>query len=229
MAVSCLVLFSPVVVRAGLIPIVNAGFEDPALVDGHFTLNSIPGWTGVGPEWGVYNPGSAVIPGEAPEGANVAYIVGSGEIYQTLTAALTQGSYHLSLQVGDAFGYTSPYEVQLRAGGSILAQASTPVPGDGTFTLVNLDYIASAGDPLLGQFLEIRFRSTGSDRTAQPFFDDVRLNFNAVPEPSGLVLLGTGLSGLCLCLRRRRQNSAVSQEAVSEETPSRVKRLGLSG
>ncbi len=198
-----LTLFLPGGVYGETIAIVNAGFEAPALNDGGFTSGGVPGWTSANSttDYGVYNPPAAQIPAEAPEGQNVAFLVNQAQMLQTLTTALAAGSYTLTLQVGDSVDFVSPFEVQLRAGSGILAQSSSPSPANGTFTPVTVNYFATAGDPLLGQPLEIRLLRTGSDRTAQAFFDDVQLNFAAIPEPSTLLLAALATAGLS-CRRR---------------------------
>jgi hypothetical protein len=203
---------------AGPIFVANAGFEDPALTDDGFTNNVIPGWTGTDAgaafNFGVYNPPASAFPGQAPEGENVAYIE-RGAIFQTLADALAAGTYTLTVQVGDSlFDPVSPFTVELRAGSSVLASASSPTPSNGTFTLVTLDYTATTADPFLGQLLEIRLIDNDPDKATEPYFDDVRLDFTpaglaAVPEPASLALVGAGAAGLLgVRLRRRAGRSA---------------------
>ena len=188
--------------QAAPIAIVNAGFEMPVLADNDATNNAIPGWTGtdIGDafNFGVYNPSAAFFPGQAPEGANVAFIE-RGAIFQVLASVLQPGSYSLSVLVGDSLvDPVSPFTIELRAGATVLAQASAPAPADGSFTLVTAGYQATALDPLLGLPLEVRLIDPGFDKTTEPYFDDVRLDFTArnaeVPEPATVVLLSIGLA-----------------------------------
>ena len=172
---------------AALLPIVNAGFEAPLLIDDNFTDDTIPGWEGTisGPNFnfGVYNPRASVFPGQAPEGLNVAYIQ-SGTIFQTLNEGFALGKYTLSVWVGDSLADpVSPFTVELRAGSVLVAQASSPIPADGLFTLVTLNYEAVEGAPGLGQLLQIRLIDNDLGQVTEPYFDDVRLDFEQkVPD-----------------------------------------------
>ena len=78
---------------------------------------------------------------------------------------------------------TPNFEVQLRAGGTVLASEtqSTLAIVPGSFTTANVTYSALAGDPLLGQPLEIFLQSGG----VQTNFDNVRLQ--VVPERAAVV------------------------------------------
>jgi hypothetical protein len=78
--------------------------------------------------------------------------------------------------VGDANNTSFPgFDIQLWAGGTLLASASSPTPADGAFVTVTLTHVTSASDLLAGQPLEVRLVSTGSETD----FDSVRLD--AVP------------------------------------------------
>jgi hypothetical protein len=170
-------------VHAAPIAITNAGFENFALVDEDYSNDLIPGWTGtlggVDYLFGIYNPPASVFPAQAPEGQNIAFIQ-RGAIFQRLSEALTLGKYTLSVQVGDSLiDPLSPFTVELRAGGAVLAQSTSPVPANGTFGLVTVNYEALEGHPSLGQQLEIRLVDDGFDYVTEPYFDDVRLDFQA--------------------------------------------------
>ena len=119
-----------------MIPIINAGFEDPVLNDNAFTSNSIPGWEGTDlaapNNFGVFNPAPTFFPNEAPEGSNVAYIE-RGAVFQTLSEVLTANTmYTLEVLVGDSLIDPLPgFAVQLMAGGTVLAEATSPSPTRG--------------------------------------------------------------------------------------------------
>jgi hypothetical protein len=186
------------------IPISNAGFEDPALADGTNTTNTVPGWSGIGSSFGVFDPDTSFFT-SIPEGENVLFIE-NGEVFQTLTSVLASGLYELTVQVGDSLqDPDSPFTVQLRAGSTILASATGPDPANGLFTTVTVTYTAGALDPALGQALEIRLIDNEASFTTEPYFDAVRLEFTAVPEPSAVLLLGAGIlaTGAARLWRRR--------------------------
>ncbi|MDH3397896.1 MAG: hypothetical protein OEM81_08720, partial [Acidimicrobiia bacterium] len=173
-------LYSTVACAAPPTPltVVNAGFEDNVLDDGAFTSSFAAGWTVLSTPAGgagAFNPSTAHLTGQAAEGSNTAYSNG-GTISQTLTNTLTEGStYELSVQVGDRLDTAFPgYTVELWAGGTMLASADQTdlpvVPNDGWVT-ANVTYEALTGDPQLGQPLEIRLTSAGT----QTNFDAVQL------------------------------------------------------
>lgn len=194
-----LILSAANVAEAGLIPIVNAGFEESALGDGDFTDGvDVPGWRLDAGRGGAFNPTAVEYPGEAPEGQNIGWSAG-GTLSQTLITVLQPGVYTLKFDVGNSFLIPFPgYIVDLYVGRTILARDdSTLHPADGTFLTSTIQYTATASDLNLGQSLSIRFISVGSETD----FDNFRLDFEpaatgAVPEPASVATLGIGL--LCL-------------------------------
>ncbi len=180
--------------KADMIPILNAGFENPVLTNGNFTRVAPPEWTLTG-AGGSFNPAAASFPGEAPEGQNTAYLH-LGTLSQTLVDLLQPGVYTLQIDIGDSVFTAFPgYMVELLAGSVVLAKDdNTLVPLNGTFLTSTLVFAATASDPNLGQHLGIRLSSRGDETN----FDDVRLNFSpfVVPEPSSVAMLITGALGL---------------------------------
>ena len=209
----------------GMIVIANPGFEYPVLADDDWDYSMDDGGWGYynnDGSLGPWNPTTADFPGEAPEGENVGWAEpganGPGGFAQVLAATLTDATYVLTVEVGNALTYSFPgYAVQLLAGG-------TPhTPGDGSNytgevtggTLLAEDYntltiaegtfetstVTYAYDPvqhahLLGEPLQIRLLALPGN--GEVYFDDVRL----IPEPASVVLLALG--GLGLILRRKR-------------------------
>jgi hypothetical protein len=80
-------------------------------------------------------------------------------------------------------------------GGTPYLASGTP-PGLGNFSTYTVLYHATQSDA--GAQIGINLASTGSQGT----FDNVRLD--AVPEPASLALIGLGLTGIGLLVRRKR-------------------------
>lgn len=176
------------------VPITNAGFETQVLADGTFTSGTLTGWTITGgTSAGAFNPTVSHFPGQAPEGQNTAYSNGP-TISQILSDTLQANTnYTLLVEVGDRLDTAFPgYAVEFRAGGALLASESALIPPNGTFLTSQINFFAPAGHPNLGQALEIRLLSSGT----QTNYDNVRLEATVIPEPVTLLLVGFGLIGL---------------------------------
>ena len=203
------------------IAITNFSFEtDNAGGDNLFTTTAPTGWTDLGGGTkGTMNPGSSFYSDADADDGNpsggtlgdmddnqVFFNVNGGNgISQTLADSIVVGNtYTMTVAVGDRDAGSratfSGYDIRLLAGGSLVASTSSTVsPGDGTFTDVSFSYTAEAGDSgLLG--IELRETNGGGGKAVD--FDNVRLSFTAVPEPSSTALLSLG--GLALMLRRKR-------------------------
>ena len=173
---------------AGSFAVDDWSFEAQVVADGSAS-SSIPGWTNSG-AGGTFNPGAGEFTDGVPDGQNVAFSNGA-TISQVLTEPLTAGTrYVLQVDVGHRANVSLPaFSVELWAGG-FLAGASSPVPAAGTFATVTVTYDAPANSPLLGQFLEIRLISSGT----QVCFDNVRLSAAVSAAISGMAIdAGTGL------------------------------------
>ena len=135
-------LLSGVTLMAGDIPIANASFELPVLVDGQEYQGSVPGWIGTG-IFPLSNPADNWFPGTSTgslnpnpiDGTNIGGINVGATIHQDLSAALEPGTaYTLRMLVGRRLGV--PFGVplvSLMAGGQVLTQSVPPAPADGTF------------------------------------------------------------------------------------------------
>ncbi len=141
--------------------------------------------------------------GPAPDGVNVGIATGgsSGPIdfleQQLMSVLAAHTTYTLQVDVGrlsDDVGIfqsflTSQYEVDLLAGNTLLARdidSLTLSPGG--WGVSTITYTALAGNPLLGQPLEILLSTANTNQGIA--FDDVRLQ--ATPEPSTAMLVALG-------------------------------------
>jgi hypothetical protein len=195
--------------------------------------------TGDFPSVGVWNPPAMNFPGEAPEGKNVAYVylpsyspklvtVGSGIVglSQTLSSTLAAKTlYTLKVDVGNTTGINPSlplvpqiyqgfpgYEVQLLAGGNILATESALTPAEGTFATSVLSFLAAADNPYLSTPLQIRLINKNGAAGADVDFDNVRLEATAVPEPASILGL-VAFGALGATLKGKKKLAAQKAEA----------------
>jgi hypothetical protein len=109
--------------------------------------------------------------------------------------------YTLGAYVGRRQNVPFPgYNIELYAGGNLLASNNSVTPAEGTFAPVTVSY-TSGISVTPGQALEIRLTSLGT----QANFDLITLDAASIPEPSAILgLLGFGLLGIASTLKQKR-------------------------
>jgi hypothetical protein len=221
-ASSFLVIVPQGQVKAALLTVANNSFETPVVTAPSGSIGSsgtavLGGWTfdsGVN-SGGFANPtiGQTNLPGgwygspaNLPTGAGnqIAWSNG-GTISQTLSATLQANTvYTLDVYVGRRQNVAfAGYNIELYAGGNLLASNNSVTPAEGTFAPVTVSY-TSGISVTPGQALEIRLTSlTGLN--AQTNFDLITLDAASIPEPSAILgLLGFGLLGIASKLRQKQ-------------------------
>jgi len=216
-ASSFLVIVPQGQVKAALLTVANNSFEAPIITapSGFNTVSSgtSNNWTFTGgTQQGFANPTIGQSSGNSwyglsptlPNGNQVAWSNG-GTISQTLSATLQANTvYTLGAFVGNRLGLNFPgYNIELYAGGNLLASNNSVTPADGTFAPVTVSY-TSGISVTPGQALEIRLTSL-SGFQGQTNFDNITLDAASIPEPSAILgLLGFGLLGIASKLRQKQ-------------------------
>jgi len=214
-ASSFLVIVPQGQVKAASIFIANNSFETPIVTTPsgfNFSTGPVGSWTFTGTQQGIADPVAAQNAGGSwyglsptlPNGNQVAWSNG-GTISQTLSATLQANTvYTLGAFVGNRFGLNFPgYNIELYAGGNLLASDNSVTPADGSFAAVTASY-TSGISVTPGQQLEIRLNSL-SGFQGQTNFDNITLDAASIPEPSAILgLLGFGLLGIASKLRQKQ-------------------------
>ena len=129
----------------------------------------------------------------------------------TLIGNAAAGTYTLTVAGGrrdDGKTTDGQYLIELLAGTSVIASQTLNDPlntiASGTWTDIVALGVVNLGDAEVGQDLTIRLTaSDGPNNQTQGQFDNVRLDFAVIPEPSTLLLTGLGIVGLSAVRRRR--------------------------
>ena len=191
-----------------MIPVPNAGFEDPVLAEDDWSWLDVSGWTWVGGEGpGIWHVTSADFdPVVAPEGQNVLYtenaVGDAGGVAQVLTETFAANTdYTLTAEVGNSYYYYfAGYSVQLLAGGTVIAEDNDTLwPDYMKWATSTVQYTYDSADSVLvGQPLEIRLLNLGldkdnpTDNTVGVEFDNVTLSYEAGAEPGVTITVEEG-------------------------------------
>jgi len=169
--------------------------------------SGIPGWEiapGSVVRTGQFQPGTQdgnlTFFNSLSEGITSAYTNG-GTIFQTVLPAVQDGQiYTLTVDLGhrnDIPSFDSSADLLVGGpGGQVFMATGTPPPlgGWSTFTARFVGTDANEGEPITIQLI-------GSP--PQGNFDNVSLTSVPVPEPSSMLLLGSGVLGLAQVIRRK--------------------------
>lgn len=200
------VILGPVA-SATVIAINNGGFESPD--SSSWTVGDITGWSVSGGAAGVFDPAaySDNVSGASyfaasnatPDGTQTAFSNG-GDISQTLVDVLAPGTYTFTLWVGDRYDTALPSHLAMLSAGGFIVGSMVGSPADGNWDQVTASFIVGSGHIGIGSALQIDLINNGG---AQINWDGVTLNYEAVPAPAPLALIGFGLLGLALRRRPR--------------------------
>jgi hypothetical protein len=190
-------------------------FESPdQSADPDGATNTIPtGWTGGG---GIMT--DTLSGYDTPYGSqwvwtndNVVGLLSDATLDNTVTGAdtigalLQEGTYTLTFNVAHRLSTQSTYLVDLLANGVSIGTVSGTLTTTDFSSSDSIVAVIGSTHAQLGTDLQVRLRTNGAgNQNYQPQFDNLQLDFVAIPEPSSFALLS--LAGLLLfTLRRRRR------------------------
>ena len=222
------VLSLPVAADAAALVVANASFESPNTANGTFSGSQTlgpAGWTvyNTGPTnsnrfFGVWDPTGTASFVSIPHGQQVGAVflddalgleaglqqVLGNTLQLSTQYTLTVGVGNFAPSAGDPWNFTGfpGYRVELLAGTTVLAaDNNTLSPAEGVFLTSTVNFTTGVSHANAGQALRIRLVNLNGPGV-EVNFDQVGLDAEAVPEPSGLALLALGA---VLGLRARRR------------------------
>jgi hypothetical protein len=199
----------------------------------NFDSATVPGWASAfsGPPvsgGGVEDPldaafagttaNASLLPGDA-DGDQAIFVQGTlasnNQSFSTTLPVATleaDNTYTLTVAVGNPLD-SEPGDVLIEFIVNGTPTAETLIPAgtlpEGTFTDYQLVLALGPGDPLAGGELDIRLRQEQTANLLQTaYFDDVRLEDTAVPEPAAWALLAVGAGVFAAAGRRRSRRGA---------------------
>lgn len=203
--------------NAGVLNILNPGFDIDVLPDGSFNCNGTIGFSnwmspGGGCGTGLLNPNiTQTVGGLAPSGNNVVYENGPNGYYQVLSDTYQVGmTYNFGLMIGSRLdappdrGYTLEFRWDTGSGFGAPVASITGIgtAGAGLFApSTTLSYTVGAGDAAIGKNVIVMFKG-GTLPGIQTLFDSA-VGTTTTPEPGTLALVA--VSGGLLALGRRKR------------------------